>query len=76
MFHIRVIHFFGILKKEKVITGNIYVYFHKKNISQAYLIWTPKVNVAKTGYHCPNGPEIPPKITAFSLAFFQNSENL
>ena len=59
MFHIRVVHFFGTLKR-KVIIRNIYAYFLKKNISQAYLIQAPKLDVPKIGIPLSKRTELPP----------------
>ena len=51
------LNFFDMLKK-KVLTQNMYVYFHKF-FSQVYLIWVSKLDFPKALYHCPNGPKIP-----------------
>ena len=46
-FHMRVVHFCGMLKKNYL--HEISVHFNKIFLSQAYLIWAPKLDVPKIG---------------------------
>ena len=54
-FHIRVVHFFDMLKKKSIYTKCLCL------LSQIFSPGLPKLNMPKIGiYHCSNGPKIPP----------------
>ena len=49
MFHIRIVHFFGMLKKEKKHLHEMSMFTFRNFSPQAYLIWAPKLDVPKIG---------------------------
>ena len=63
MFHIKVVHLFGILEKESNYTKYASCLLSQKKYNSQVC--------PKLVYHCPERPKIPFEITVFSIACFE-----